>query len=323
MWRMEQHVPRGGGNSLKPSHNQDFSLIEAFNNLAPWGEKKFVSELKRTYKFQRGGNNILDCHAIVSNYVKRHTEDNSPKYRMVGNDVGLKSSHFSLKSAAFTLAEVLVTLGIIGVVSAMTVPTLMQNYQRQSYVTQLHKVYNEMLQGFQQMMTDRNALNLKETGLLNTTEQATETFKNYFKVVQDCGNNFSPCFASEYRSTTGSSIKPAEANWWSSSFVLADGAAIGLHGLIDYSAGNVSYPYGYMYVDINGAKGPNIVGRDFFLFYYFNDGTLDDVVTPECKTAGICSSTLEVQRVNYSCVGQTWPAGCFGRILNDNWQMTY
>lgn len=30
----------------------------------------------------------------------------------------------------FTLAEVLVTLGIIGVVSAMTVPTLMQNYQR-------------------------------------------------------------------------------------------------------------------------------------------------------------------------------------------------
>ena len=47
---------------------------------------------------------------------------------------------------AFTLAEVLVTLGIIGVVSAMTVPTLMQNYQRQSYVTQLHKVYNEVQQ---------------------------------------------------------------------------------------------------------------------------------------------------------------------------------
>ena len=75
-----------------------------FNNLALWGEKKFVSELKRTYKFQRGVNNRLDCHAnqtrILSkeysfvagdyvrstarNDVKRHTEDNSPKYRMVG-----------------------------------------------------------------------------------------------------------------------------------------------------------------------------------------------------------------------------------------------
>ena len=72
-------------------------------------------------------------------------------------------SYFRHWCGAFTLAEVLVTLGIIGVVSAMTVPTLMQNYQRQSYVTQLHKVYNEMSQVFQQMMTDRNALNLKET----------------------------------------------------------------------------------------------------------------------------------------------------------------
>ena len=184
---------RGGGNARITSHNQDFSLIEAFNNLALWGEKKFVSELKRTYKFQRGVNNILDCHAnqtrILSkeysfvagdyvrstarNDVKRHTEDNSPKYRMVskmrGNNFfdkvhSLFTTHHSLKRAgathvalcesvgsyfrhwcgAFTLAEVLVTLGIIGVVSAMTVPTLMQNYQRQSYVTQLHKTYNEM-----------------------------------------------------------------------------------------------------------------------------------------------------------------------------------
>ena len=47
---------------------------------------------------------------------------------------------------AFTLAEVLVTLGIIGVVSAMTVPSLMQNHQRKTYVTQLHKVYNELQQ---------------------------------------------------------------------------------------------------------------------------------------------------------------------------------
>ena len=57
----------------------------------------------------------------------------------------MKESYFG-SHKGFTLAEVLVTLGIIGVVSAMTVPTLMQNYQRQSYVTQLHKVYNEFSQ---------------------------------------------------------------------------------------------------------------------------------------------------------------------------------
>ena len=70
----------------------------------------------------------------------------------------------------FTLAEVLVTLGIIGVVSAMTVPSLMQNYQRQSYVTQLHKVYNELSQALIQYQTDKNALNLKEAGLTSQAE---------------------------------------------------------------------------------------------------------------------------------------------------------
>ena len=70
MWRMERHVPRGGGTTLKPSHNHGLWQVGMFNNLALRGEKKFVSELKRTYKFQRG--------------VYCHTEDNSPKYRMVG-----------------------------------------------------------------------------------------------------------------------------------------------------------------------------------------------------------------------------------------------
>ena len=68
----------------------------------------------------------------------------------------------------FTLAEVLVTLGIIGVVSAMTVPTLMQNYQKKSYVTQLHKVYNELNQVLLKYQTDKNAINLTEAGLTST-----------------------------------------------------------------------------------------------------------------------------------------------------------
>ena len=74
----------------------------------------------------------------------------------------------------------LVTLGIIGVVSAMTVPTLMQNHQRKTYVTQLHKFYNELSQALLQYQTDKNALNLKEAGL-TTNEACGEFLKKYFK----------------------------------------------------------------------------------------------------------------------------------------------
>ena len=44
------------------AHINGFSLVRAFNNLAPWGENKFVGELKRTYKFMR----VVYCHTAVS-----------------------------------------------------------------------------------------------------------------------------------------------------------------------------------------------------------------------------------------------------------------
>lgn len=49
------------------------------------------------------------------------------------------TSHFSLKRPAFTLADVLITLGIIGVVAAMTMPSLIQNYQVKETVSRLKK----------------------------------------------------------------------------------------------------------------------------------------------------------------------------------------
>ena len=41
----------------------------------------------------------------------------------------------------FTLAEVLITLGIIGVVSALTMPALVANYKKQEAVSKLKKSY--------------------------------------------------------------------------------------------------------------------------------------------------------------------------------------
>ena len=71
----------------------------------------------------------------------------------------MKHSH----SKGFTLAEVLVTLGIIGVVSAMTIPTLVKNHQRTVYVTQLKKVVTELAQAADRAASDNNAVSLDET----------------------------------------------------------------------------------------------------------------------------------------------------------------
>ena len=54
----------------------------------------------------------------------------------------------SPRKVAFTLAEVLITLGIIGVVAAMTLPTLVANYKEKQRVTQLKKSYSILQQAY-------------------------------------------------------------------------------------------------------------------------------------------------------------------------------
>src|SRR5574344_915178 len=67
------------------------------------------------------------------------------------------------KSLAFTLAEVLIVLGIIGIVAALTIPTLMANVQKQQYVTALKKFYSTQTEGFARMLAEDNVEKLEDT----------------------------------------------------------------------------------------------------------------------------------------------------------------
>ncbi len=224
----------------------------------------------------------------------------------------------SKNKKAFTLAEVLVTLGIIGVVSAMTVPTLMQNYQRKSYVTQLHKVYNEITQAALQYQNDKNALNLKEAGL-NSQVAANNFITTYFKVVSSC-DGLSGCFADSYKKLSGVNAGIGDSN----SYVIASGAAI----RPTYNAINTSIIS--FLVDVNGKQGPNIAGRDLFIMCLYNNGVLDDAnynIDEDGNTVNFSSSPTEDERnqlFNSQCNStSSGISGCFGKILNDNWEMTY
>lgn len=217
----------------------------------------------------------------------------------------------------FTLAEVLVTLGIIGVVSAMTVPTLMQNYQRKSYVTQLHKFYTELSQALIQYQTDKNALNLREAGF-TSDDNIYQFMKSYFKIVQDCGTDRTPCFPEEYRKLSGITTKEG---WVSKRhYVLASGSAIGT-----YYRSDVDNLIAEFWIDINGQQGPNVVGRDLFALYLYKNGNLDDLITTtSCADVPL---TKECRENNYTqyCTSNSGTNlhGCFGKLLNDNWEMTY
>ena len=86
---------------------------------------------------------------------------------------------------AFTLAEVLITLGVIGVVAAMTMPTLIQNHRKQEVVTKLKKIYsmvNQAIKLSEVEYGDHENWDM-DCGTSSapscTTEQAIEKFNTY------------------------------------------------------------------------------------------------------------------------------------------------
>ena len=70
------------------------------------------------------------------------------------------------KTAAFTLAEVLITLAIIGIVAALTIPSLVQSYKERQYVSQLKKTYSVLQNAFQMAIAEHGTLD--QWGLTNT-----------------------------------------------------------------------------------------------------------------------------------------------------------
>ena len=193
----------------------------------------------------------------------------------------------------------------------MTVPTLMQNHQRKTYVVQLHKVYNELSQALLQYQTDKNAVNLTEAGLSSTG--GFDSFVNqYFKTVQKCEDSIATCFSDTYRSMNGGEVNFFEGT----SYVLANGASI---RIIASKYTNLIAQIG---VDVNGRQGPNILGRDLFFIALYKNGILDEYTTD--ATAPLTEeqrNTIFTKECMASGKVSGW--GCFGKILNDNWEMNY
>ena len=92
--------------------------------------------------------------------------------------------HFNdIRRVAFTLAEVLITLGIIGVVAAMTMPSLINNYQKKQTVTQLKKVYSELAQA-----AEMAKLEYGDPSLWDYSISGSDFFKKYLLSYMEISN---------------------------------------------------------------------------------------------------------------------------------------
>ncbi len=237
---------------------------------------------------------------------------------------------------AFTLAEVLITLGIIGVVAALTLPSVVQNYQKRSLEVATQKFYSVMSQALKQYMADEGVDDLRQSSLIGYDDDSDETitakndefFKKYLK-AQICEDD---CFADSYKTQTGEislAIGKSVDNNTEGRYLLPDGMVVRAF------FGDNDFP-GTIYVDVNGRKGPNKIGYDLWSMSVFYDGIIDEgELTPECRKnnnncIGSYGSTPREIRDNrfLDCNGRgrDWSiqyGGCFGHFMENGFKFDY
>lgn len=179
---------------------------------------------------------------------------------------------------AFTLAEVLITLGIIGVVAAMTMPVLIQNYRQNVVVTQLKKSFSELSQALQLaesehgLMEDWNfedVRNIEDEDIRlakngnNTKLFMEEYLMKHLKIVKKCEADDTSCWIRPKTMSGQQSACYTTRNGGGPSFITQSG-----YSVMGWVAGNGGDSG--ICIDVDGPnKGAGIVGKDVFIMYIF------------------------------------------------------
>lgn len=168
---------------------------------------------------------------------------------------------------AFTLAEVLITLGIIGMVAAMTIPTLMNATNDQQYKVAYKKAYSDMSNALLKDISEGNLTPRTASDDAVATESEFNSLKNAFKVIKSCeAADIAQCW-----DLSGEKLENILPDTECKSFVDASGRVWSQYSEAD----NI-----YM-VDTNGSKKPNKYGKDRWIFTLLNaDNTQTSVGLP-------------------------------------------
>lgn len=192
------------------------------------------------------------------------------------------------KIDGFTLAEILITLGIIGVIATLTIPALMNSTNNKETVTSLKKAYSLLSQAYTMAVKDNGGPSGWFTGDYDYNSMAVlDNLIPYLKTTKKCNTQSQlGCFKAgeKYKSLDGS-ISGWIPDSDGYSIVLSDETI--LHGVFDTvgCANSVTSDSANLAlsnvcaeidVDINGFKGPNQVGKDFFEFYLTEYGIVPE-----------------------------------------------
>ena len=199
----------------------------------------------------------------------------------------------------FTLAEVLITLTILGVIAALVVPNVVQSYNQKVTVAKVRKFYSNLYSVYSFVMnTNSKSRNLS----IYTNDSAgakkilDDFIKPNYKIAYDAGTNTT----NKQKIMASENVKYLNGQTMGGNYStdnkyyavkLQDGSTLWFRGYND-SQKNMGF-----FVDINGKKGPNTLGKDIFSVGLEQDKEIDYISESYQK---LC---IKEDSPGWSCIG--------------------
>ena len=228
----------------------------------------------------------------------------------------------NVRKNAFTLAEVLITLGIIGIVAAMTIPNLVNDYNNNHFSELFKDTYSKLSQ-VSMTIASENGDSMETFYASGTNAQKVfDEFSKHLKFSKVCGlfDANGGCFHSTVRSQLNGNPSSYPHSGYSQSpgwatGILTNGVSIAFRDNNRNSCKNnrgdgVLTFCDSIEIDVNGPKLPNKLGRDVFSMNVLKNGRIDP------SGAHISAEDLEA-----SCNVVTGPGhGCSYRVITEGKQ---
>ena len=243
---------------------------------------------------------------------------------------GTHHTHFThlvtSPKAAFTLAEVLITLAIIGVVAAITIPSLVKNYNEKAWESGQKVFENRLLVATRQMNTEE-----KLAGYSSTMDFVNE-LKKYIKITRVCDNdNITKCFNKEViwsadeEPVDMSKVTDASAFGldWETDTVAVQ-FANGVNAVIAYNPNATQDPYNNQFAatsksmailyDLSGNKNPNTNGKDIKNINVDQLAGVEGCLIPELKDTMCITKIISPEEYGYLSYSECTEAKNNGEI---------
>lgn len=217
----------------------------------------------------------------------------------------------NIRKKAFTLSEVLITLVIIGVISAIAVPTIITSVNKNSAIEQLKKSYSTLSQATSRAISDNGPIQTWDA--VSSSQEFSQVYlEPYLNIMGEKGYS-----TIEYQTLNNINV-PFECY----NFKLIDGTRIG----IDTPDYNDSEEEGAFIVpiliDVNGEKTPNKLGRDIFTFQFYISNEITPIRIGTFLPFGYSWTREKIKSdETFGCSRQSSGMTCASMIMKDSWQM--